>query len=296
VKIFVVGATGYIGGTVAVALREAGHSVLGLARTEEKAAGLQKLGIEPVLGGFENRLVLEHAARSTDVSINVSDSDDMGIVQLLIAALAGSGKTFIHTSGSSIVVDDAKGAYASSIILQDDAPFTAMSHRLPRIAVDHAVRIAGVTEGIRTAVICPTMVYGVGRGLGRESDQIPKIAAKSRELQAGAYIGKGANIWSNVFVEDLATLFGLVVAHAPSGSFFFAENGELSLKQVARVVSCSLGLGGKTASWDLEVAKAELGMWPQVALATNCRVRATNARRLLRWKPSGPDLSDASLF
>ncbi|WP_010187826.1 NAD-dependent epimerase/dehydratase family protein [Sphingomonas sp. PAMC 26605] len=294
-KVFVVGATGYIGGTVAVALRDAGHSVIGLARTGERAAGLRSLGIEAVLGGFDDRTALEDAAKSSDATINVSDSDHIGVVRTLIGALAGSGKMLVHTSGSSIIVDDAKGAYASDTIVEDDAPFVAMPHRLPRIAVDHAVRRAGITDGIRTAVICPTMVYGLGRGLGRDSDQIPKIAAKSRELNAGAYIGEGANIWSNVFVEDLATLFGLVLEHAPSASFFYAENGELSLKEVAAAVSHSLGFGGKTVSWDLDAAKAELGMWPQVALATNCRVRATNARRLLGWRPAGPALSRAQL-
>jgi nucleoside-diphosphate-sugar epimerase len=295
-RVFVVGATGYIGETVAVTLRDAGHNVIGLARSEEKAAGLRSLGIEPVLGDFDDRAALEGASRSCDATINVSDSDHIGVVQTLIGALGGSGKMLVHTSGSSIVVDDAKGAFASDTIVGDDAPFVAMPHRLPRIAVDRAVRSAGITDGIRTAVICPTMVYGVGRGLGRDSDQIPKIAAKSRELHAGAYIGEGANIWSNVFVDDLATLFGLVVERAPSGSFFFAENGELSLKDVAGAVSHSLGFGGKTVSWDLDSAKAELGMWPQVALATNCRVRATNARRLLGWKPAGPALSEAQLL
>jgi len=294
-NVFVVGATGYIGGTVAVSLLGAGHRVLGLARTEEKAAALQKLGIEAVVGDFDNRKVLEQGAQSTDATINVSDSDHMGVIQTLICALAGTGKTLIHTSGSSIVVDDAKGMFASSSIFYDDTPFTPVPHRLPRIAVYRAVRIAGITEGIRTAVICPTMVYGPGRGLGRDSDQIPKLAIKAREVGAGVYIGRGENIWSNVFIDDLATLFFLVLEGASSGSFFFAENGELSLKSVAEAVSHSLGFSGKTQSWDIDSATAELGLWPRVALATNCRVRANGARRL-GWIPCGPTLSMADLL
>lgn len=291
-NVFIVGATGYIGGSLAEFLGKNGHQITGLARSEAKAAALREIGVLPIMGGFEDSDVLRLGAASADATINVSDSDDMGVVETLIGAMAGSGKALIHTSGSSIVVDDAMGATAGTEVIEDDFPFTPMDHRLPRIAVDRAVRSAGISMGMRTAVICPTMVYGRGRGPKKDSDQIPKIAKKSRERGAGVYVGKGANIWSNVQIDDLCSLFSLALEKAPSGSFFFAENGELSLKEVAHAISVAIGLGGRTESWSLEEATEELGAWPRVALATNCRVRANNARRALGWKPVGPSLAD----
>jgi nucleoside-diphosphate-sugar epimerase len=292
-KIFVVGATGYIGGSVAEHLRKAGHEIVGLARTEEKAAGLRARGIEPLIGTFDDKSILAQGAETTDATINVADSDRLDVAETLIETLAGTGKVLLHTSGSSIVVDDAQGDASSDRIFEDDAPYTPMSHRLPRIAVDTAIRTAGVHRGIRAAVICPTMVYGQGRGMRLDSDQIPKIVAKSRARGAGVHIGKGVNVWSNVFIDDLSLLYVLALDKAPAGAFFFAENGEKTLRGVAEAVSHSLGFNGKTESWDLAEATAELGAWPRIAIATNCRVRSTNARRLLGWNPTGPSLTDA---
>jgi len=292
-KIFVIGASGYIGGSLSEHLRDTGHEVVALARSEETAAGLRARGFEVLLGDLNDAPMLARGATMTDATINAGDADHMGSVQTLVATLAGTGKGLVHTSGSSIVCDDAKGEYASNAIFADDAAYTPMAHREHRIAVDRIVRIAGVTQGIRTAVICPTMVYGDGTGLKRDSDQVPKLTVKSRERGIGVHIGKGLNIWSNVFIDDLSMLYGLVVRDAPSASFFFAENGESTLKEVAVAVSRSLGFQGRIESWDLASAEADMGLWPRAALGSNSRVRGTNARRLLGWKPSGPSLAVA---
>jgi nucleoside-diphosphate-sugar epimerase len=291
-QVFIVGATGYIGGTVAQRLLQSGHRVSGLARNQEKAQGLADMGIIPVIGTFDDKDVLARAAAGADATINVGDSDRLDVAETLIGALTGSGKILLHTSGASIVVDDAKGDVAGKAIFKDDAPYTPMDHRLVRIAVDERVRMAGVQDGIRAAVICPTMVYGQGRGLHRESDQIPKITAKSKQRAAGVHIGRGINTWSNVFIDDLADLYLLALEKAPAGAFFFAENGESTMKALAESISRALGFEGRTEAWPLDEAMAELGPWPMVALAPNCRVRAVNARRLLGWRPKGPSLAE----
>jgi hypothetical protein len=79
---------------------------------------------------------------------------------------------------------------------------------------------------------------------------------------------------------------------APAASFFFAENGESSLKEVAESVSWSLGYGGVTRTWNAEDAIAQYGDWARFALASNSRVRAANARRL-GWLPKGPSLKES---
>ena len=124
--------------------------------------------------------------------------------------------------------------------------------RSPKTPALSLFRTAGIGRGIRTVVICPPMIYGQGLGLQKDSDQIPKLAAFSKQVGAGVYFGKGLNRYSNVFISDLVDLFVLVIEKAPSGSFFFAENGEASFREIAELLSVKLGFGGKTQSLPVE--------------------------------------------
>jgi nucleoside-diphosphate-sugar epimerase len=293
VRIFVAGASGYIGGSVAQALHDNGHQVLGLVRSDEKAKQLAARGIEAILGTLDDAAILQNVARSADAVINAASSDHRGAVEALVAALEHSSKPLIHTSGSSIVGDDVLGESENPAIYPDDAWFDPIPIRRARVAIDRFVREAGISKGIRALVICPTMVYGTGRGLQPESDQIPKLTHYSRERGTGLYIGKGLNRWSNVYIDDLVSLYLLALEKAPAASFFFAENGENTLKQVAESVSRALGFGGKTESWKAEDALRAEGDWARFALGSNSRVRAVNARRLLGWTPKGPSLAEA---
>jgi len=137
------------------------------------------------------------------------------------------------------------------------------------------------------------MIYGNGRGLHKDSDQIPKLIKRSKERRIGVYVGRGLNRWSNVYIDDMTDLYLLALEKAPAGSFFFAENGEEALGKVAESVSKRLGFGGRTESWPADEAIAEYGDWARFALASNSRVRAIHARRLLGWAPCGPTILEA---
>jgi nucleoside-diphosphate-sugar epimerase len=292
-KIFLTGASGYIGGSVANKLLQQGHQVYGLVRSPEKAQLVKQLGISPVLGSLDDGDRLDESARSADAVINAASSDHRPAVEALVKALAESGKTLIHTSGSSIVGDDVRGESESPNVYADDDYFVPMPIRQARVGIDQFVRIAGVNRGMRAMVICPTTVYGNGRGVQVDSDQIPKLTKKSKEAGAGLYLGKGLNRWSNVYIDDLVDLYVLALEKAPSASFFFAENGEESYQRIAESISRRLGFGGKTESWLADEAIAEYGDWARFALGSNSRVRAVNARRLLGWTPSGPGILEA---
>jgi nucleoside-diphosphate-sugar epimerase len=292
-KIFLTGASGYIGGSVANELLQQGHQVYGLVRSPEKAQLVKQLGISPVLGSLDDSDRWQESARNADAVINAASSDHRPAVEALVKALAESGKTLIHTSGSSIVGDDVRGESESPNVYADDEYFVSMPIRQARVAIDQFVRIAGVNRGLRSLVICPTTVYGNGRGLQVASDQIPKLTRKSKEAGAGLYLGKGLNRWSNVYIDDLVDLYLLALEKAPSASFFFAENGEENYQRIAVSISRQLGFRGKTESWPADEAIAEYGDWARFALGSNSRVRAVNARRLLGWTPSGPGILEA---
>ncbi|MFC3747768.1 NAD-dependent epimerase/dehydratase family protein [Paenibacillus sp. GCM10012306] len=285
-KVFVTGATGYIGGSVAKVLIDAGHVVYGLVRDPKKVDALMDIGIEPVLGTLEDNEVLTKYARLSDAVIHTADSDHRGAVETFITALRGTGKAFLHTSGSSVVGDDARGDTQSDNIYDEETPFVPMDIRVDRVAINNLVRQAGIDEWVRSVVIVPTMIYGDSLGLPTESDQLPQMIRKSKAVGAGVHVGKGVNRWSNVHIKDLAELYRLALEKAPSASYFFAENGEESFQDIAKAVSEALGFGGTTLSWPADEAIAELGDWARFAIASNSRVRAIHARNLLGWQPS----------
>src|SRR5947207_3098053 len=101
-KIFVTGATGYIGGSIAAKLIEQGDSVRGLARSAESASAIARLGVEPVLASLQDHEVLSREAAKADAVVNAADADDAVAPRVFVEALAGSGKVLIHTSGSTV--------------------------------------------------------------------------------------------------------------------------------------------------------------------------------------------------
>jgi nucleoside-diphosphate-sugar epimerase len=294
-KVFVTGVTGYIGGSLANRLIENGHEVFGLVRTEEKASLIKHLGIHPIIGTLDSRDVLIEAAKSTNATINTASSDHRGIVEVLVEALRGSEKPLIHTSGTSIIADDAQGEYESARIFHDDSALEPIPIRSARVEIDRFVRKSGIDAGVRSVVICPSMIYGTGLGLQKNSDQIPKLTEIANRTRSGRCVGRGLNRWSNVFIRDLLDLYLLALEKAPTGSFFFAENGEEPLWRVAEAISYSLGFGGTVSHWCIDDAIAEFGDWARFAIGSNSRVRAINARRLLGWNPAGPSLVEAVL-
>jgi nucleoside-diphosphate-sugar epimerase len=290
-KVLVTGATGYIGGSVAERLIAAGHQVVGLVRSAESIPLLKDRGIESVLGTLDDSEIITNAAHEADAVIHAASADHPGAVVTLIAALERSGKTLICTTGSGIVADSAAGEYAGSVVYTEDTYFEPVPFRRPRVAMNRLVRQAAIDKGIRSVVICPSMIYGKGRGLQPDSDQLPKLIALSKQVGAGVYFGKGLNRYSNVHIDDLVELYLLALEKAPGGSFFFAENGDASFKEIAEMISRSLGLGGKTVSVSVEDVARQYGDAGRYGVTSNSLVRAVNARRL-GWAPKAPSLSE----
>jgi nucleoside-diphosphate-sugar epimerase len=292
-KVLVTGATGYIGGSVAEGLVASGHQVVGLVRPTEsaKASLLKGRGIESVFGDLDDSETLTKAALAADAVVHAANADHSGAVVTLLAALELSGKTLIHTTGSAIVADSADGEFGSSVVFTEDSYFEPVPFRRARVIANRLVRRASIDKGIRSIIICPSMIYGMGRGLQPDSDQLPKLAALSKQLGAGVYFGKGLNRYSNVHIDDLVALYVLALKRAPGGSFFFAENGSASFREIAEMISRSLGFDGKTVSVSIEELVRKYGAAGRYGMTSNSLVSAVNARRL-GWSPKAPSLSE----
>src|SRR6478735_1494788 len=197
-KIFCTGASGYIGGSVAAHLSAAGHQVTGLVRSTEKADAVRAFGIKPVVGTLDDAQVLARAAQAAAVVVNAASADHKGAVVALLDALAGSGKPFIHTSGSSIIGARSRGE-RSDAVFDEDTPFTPSPARAPRVALNELI-LSYRDKGYRPVIICPSLIYGLGLGTEPHSTQIPFLIDLAKKRRNAAHAGPGENIWSNVHV------------------------------------------------------------------------------------------------
>ena len=161
-RIFCTGVSGYIGGSVAVALVAAGHNVSGLVRSEQSAALVRSFGIEPIRGVLDDLEIVRTAAAQADAVINAASADHEASAVTMLEALTGTGKAFIHTSGTSIVGTQAAGRRVDDIF-DETTPLKASSGSAARIALN--TRIQGFKErNVRSVIICPSLIYGVAGG------------------------------------------------------------------------------------------------------------------------------------
>jgi nucleoside-diphosphate-sugar epimerase len=145
-------------------------------------------------------------------------------------------------------------------------------------------------QGCRPVIICPSLIYGLGHGADPHSTQVPLLIDLARKRGCAAHAGLGENIWSNVHIDDLVTLFALAIEKAAAGAFLYAENGENSMREVCEAINRMLGLAGPPLAMSMAEAASE---WSEGTaedtMASNSRVRAVRARQL-SWKPAARSL------
>jgi nucleoside-diphosphate-sugar epimerase len=275
-NIFLTGATGYIGSAVADALINAGHSVTGLARSDEAAAQLHFKGVTAHRGDLSAPRSLIDAAMAVDGVIHTGSTNDGRLdrvaIEAMLDAIAGSGKPFVYTSGVWIL-GDTEGKFAD-----ESAPLKPTALVAWRPAVEQLV-LDGAGRGVRGIVIRPALVYGRGGGIPAE------MVASARENGAVRYVGTGQNHWSVVDVDDLADLYLRAIENAAPGTLLHAANGSAHrVLEIAEAASWGAGKEGRTESWPLDEARKTLGAYAD-ALVLDQKVSGQKAATLLSWKP-----------
>ncbi|NGZ83607.1 NAD-dependent epimerase/dehydratase family protein [Duganella aceris] len=288
-KVFVTGAAGFIGGSIAAGLVKAGHEVVGLVRKPEQLDELARIGVTGIVGTLNDRDLLIAQAQASDAVINAASSDNRAAVEAFIDALSGSGKVFLHTSGSSIVGDASGGEGSDRIYLEDQLP-EPTADKAARVAIDNLV-LTAADKGVRSAVLCNTLIYGHG-ALPRDSVQLPRLLKQARKSGIVRHVGRGLNIWSNVHIDDVVDLYLLALENTEAGAFYFVESGEAAFRDMSAAIARALGLGAPQ-EWPLELAKEEWGYeMASYGLGSNSRVRGQRARTQLGWQPHRPPVLD----
>lgn len=213
-RVFVTGATGFVGAAAARALRERGHAVVGLARCAASAEALVAAGVDPVPGALGDADALRSGVARADAVVHAAfprhyldDLDgaiaaERAATAALLAALDGTGKPFVYTSGLGVVGD------TGDRTVDEDTPIEPPPHMAWRRELELDVLASG--HGV---VLRPPLVHGHGQG------HVLEIMVRTAlERGAAAYPAPGTNPWPNVHVDDLGRAFALAAEDAPTGT------------------------------------------------------------------------------
>lgn len=285
-RILVVGASGFLGGAVSRRLLREGHTVVALVRDAAKAGHLAQAGLAIRPGSLDDAADLKRAVDATEAVINAADSDHAAGIETILEAVAGTGQTFIHTSGISVMADRASGAGGAAII-DEDTTFAPMPERAARLAIDRAVRGAAA-RGCCPMVVCCPLVYGAPAWPGRESVQLPHLVKDARERGVARYIGAGEARWSRCHIDDIAEAYALALAKGQAGGLYYPENGEQSWRELAGRIGRVLGV--PAGAWSLDEAIAAWGPRALWTYCSNARTRGVRIRGDLAWTPHIDDI------
>ncbi|MDT0435519.1 MULTISPECIES: SDR family oxidoreductase [Streptomyces] len=289
-RIFVTGASGWIGSALVPELIDAGHQVVGLARSEASAAALTEAGAEVVRGTVDDLDVLRTAATGSDAVIHLAFKHDIAFsgdfqgasdadrraVDTFGEALAGTDRPFVIASGVA-------GLKSGQLATEQDMPETTGSPVAGRAATSMAV-LDLASRGVRSSVVrlSPTC-HGDG-----DNGFMAALVAIAREKGLSGYLGDGANRWPAVHRLDAARLFRLAVEKAPAGSVLHgtAEEG-VPIREVAEVIGRHLDV--PVASVSADDAAGHFG-WMAGFVGLDAPVSSARTRELLDWHPTGPGL------
>src|SRR5271167_490230 len=281
-KIFVTGATGFIGSAVVPELIKAGHRVLGLTRSDSGAQSLIAAGAEVHRGSLEDLDSLRSGAAAADGVIHTAFIHDFSkfkenceidrrAIEALGAALAGSDRPLIVSSGTAGVAAPGKVATEDRVV-PPDLPF-------PRVSERTALSLQGVKASVMRL---PQVHDTIKQGL------VTYAIAAARERGVSAYVGEGRNRWAAAHVPDAARLYRLALEKHEAGAKYHAVAEEgVSMREIAETIG--RGLKIPVVSLSPEKAAAHFG-WLAMFAGADLVASSEKTRKNLGWNPTGPGL------
>lgn len=279
-RVFLTGATGFIGSAIVQELVGAGHEVVGLARNDERAAELAQAGADAHRGDLSDLDSLAAGARACDGVIHTAFGhdfskyqeaceDDRRAVEAMGHALSGSNKPLVITSGTLVV---APGQLATeSQLAQPDSPAGG------RAPSEHALAAAS-QAGVRgVAVRLPPSVHGEG-----DKGFVPALIEVARRTGVAAYVGDGANRWPAVHRLDAARLFRLALEKAPVGALHGAAEDGIPMRDLAEAIGEGLDLPVRGISANEAAAHFD---WLAMFVGIDNPASSDFTRDAVEWQP-----------
>jgi nucleoside-diphosphate-sugar epimerase len=278
-RIFVTGATGWVGSAVVRELIEAGHQVTGLVRSALRAAEFDTAGMRTLVGSLEDFECLREGASEADAVIHTAFNHDWSrfaencaverrAIEAIGATLEGSDRPLLVTSGVVLL------APGRTAIEQDVAP--PVSERFPR-ASEAAVRELTARGVPATTIRLAASVHGLG-----DHGFVPRLAAIAREKGVSAYVGEGLNRWPAVHRLDAARVYRLALEHVTAGPFHAIGETGVPLRDIAAAISESLGV--PLVSLAADEAAAHFG-WFAPFVGIDAPADSHHTRAILGWLP-----------
>ena len=283
-RVFVTGATGFIGSAVVAELIDAGHDVIGLARSDEAAAAVQAAGAEAHRGALDDLDSLRRGAAAADGVIHTAYIHDFSqmenaartdllAIETLGTALEGSDQPMVISTGTALIKP-------GQVATEEDST-DPDSH--PRLKVEDAAK-AFAERGVRTATVRPgASVHGEG-----DHGFVPVLIDIARTKGVSAYIGEGSNRWPAVHRLDAAHLYRLALEKAPAGSVFHAIADEgVPTREIVEIIGRHLDL--PVVSIAPEDAAEHFG-WMGMFFAVDAPASSALTQERLGWRPTHPGL------
>ncbi|MES2346963.1 MAG: SDR family oxidoreductase [Pseudomonadota bacterium] len=286
-RLLVTGASGWIGSATVTELIAAGHHVLGLARSDEAAAKVDKLGAEVVRGSLDDLVSLRAAAGRAEGVVHLGYSHDFS----QMAAATRMDRTAIETfadvledsNGPLLIASGTLGLATGRVGTERDMPNISMHPRLGNAAYTLSL----VERGIRAMVMrfSPTV-----HGAGGDHGFVSLLASIARKKGVSAYIGDGRNRWSAVNRLDAGKLVQLAIDQAPAGSVLHAVGEEgVATREIAVVLGQFLNVPVTTIPAD---QAREHFDWLGMFFGLDAAASSAATRELLDWQPRHPTLLD----
>jgi nucleoside-diphosphate-sugar epimerase len=283
-RVFVTGATGFIGSALVPELIQAGHTVLGMTRSEAGAEALARLGADVHHGTLEDSESLKAGASQVDAVIHLAFNhdfskfqanceDDQRAIEAMGEVLAGSGKPFIGTSG--VLVDNL--TTGKPFDEDDPKPVT----RFPRVSEE--ATLATVGNGVRGIVMRLSQIHDT-----HKQGLVSFMIQVALEKKVSAYVGDGSSRWAAAHVSDTARLYQLALEKGEAGSKWHAVSEQgVAAKDIAEAIGKRLNL--PVVSISPEEAPAHFGFLSHFMMLDS-PTSNTKTRERLGWEPTGPTL------
>jgi nucleoside-diphosphate-sugar epimerase len=285
-RTLIIGANGYVGSAVARKLRERGHALAGLARSDALAERLAANGIEPVAGNLTDLSALARTASTFDAAVFapvVPFEEEAPALAALLGAFENTGRPFLYTSGTGVLsIETREGEWRQENYSEDD-PYEAQHWLSMRVETENLVRRAA-DRGVRAIVIRPPQIWGRGG-----SKQIPAIFESVAKTGCACYVGAGLNLYSHVHVDDLAELYRLAIDRGIAGGLYHAVAGEINWRTIAEAVALVTESRARSVTFS-EACEIWGPMYADLFFGVSSRSRSVRSRVELGWAPTVFDL------